>query len=44
MKKVTKKEIREAVKANGNEEFCKKVVEIGNRIYQKKVVVMKEAV
>jgi len=28
----------------GNEEFCKKVVEIGNRIYQKKVVVMKESV
>lgn len=28
----------------GNEEFCKKVVEIGNRIYQKKVAAVKEAV
>lgn len=28
----------------GNEEFCKKIVELGERIYQKKVEAMKEAV
>jgi hypothetical protein len=28
----------------GNEEFCKKVVELGKRIYQKKIEAMKEAV
>lgn len=28
----------------GNEEFCKKVVELGKRIYQKKVAAVKEAV
>lgn len=31
-------------KIEGNEEFCNKVVNIGNRIYQKKVEAMKEAV
>jgi hypothetical protein len=33
-----------ACEIKGNEEFCKKVVELGERIYQKKVAAVKEAV